>query len=303
MSQLSFVCGKQDPLNVAEEWLRQLPSLPPDERAGRRNDIIELCAPWARREAGRYRGGSEPADDLAQVAVVGLILAVDRYDPNRGVPFRHFALPTITGELKKHFRDRGWSIRVSRQTQELYQEVRRVEPWLAQQLSHVPSEAELAAHLGLSAEDIRQAKAAALAYRTGSLNRPRFEEDDRDEVGDYVGAPDPAFDLVINHDALCRAIRVLPERLRAVVSMRFVDELTQCQIADKIGVSQMHVSRLLARAMRMLRQHMLAEAPEGGAADEQPVTTARPGRSPALRNHPNRRLATSRTARPALRSA
>jgi len=294
MSQLSFVCGKQDPLNVAEELLQRLPSLPPAERASRRNDIIELCAPWARREASRYRGGSEPADDLAQVAVVGLILAVDRYDPNRGVPFRHFALPTITGELKKHFRDRGWSIRVSRQTQELYQEVRRVEPWLAQQLGHVPTEAELATHLGLPLDQIRQARAAALAYRTGSLNRPRFEDDDRDEVGDYVGGPDPAFDLVINHDALCRAIRVLPERLRAVVSMRFVDELTQCQIADKIGVSQMHVSRLLARAMRLLREHMLAEAPDGDGADGGPATPSRVDRSVATsRNQQNRRLVAS----------
>src|SRR4051794_40963008 len=146
MSQLSFVCGKQDPLNVAEEWLRLLPSLAPAERASRRNDIIELCAPWARREAGRYRGGSDPADDLAQVAVVGLILAVDRYDPNRGVPFRHFALPTITGELKKHFRDRGWSIRGSRQTQELYQEGRRAGPPVTQQMRPAPTPAALAAH-------------------------------------------------------------------------------------------------------------------------------------------------------------
>jgi RNA polymerase sigma-B factor len=249
-----------DRLTLAEQSLQELPLLPQPAREQRRAEIIQLCAAWARREAARYRHSGEPLDDLAQVALVGLILAVDRYDPNRRVPFRHFAQPTVTGEIKRYFRDRGWSMRVSRRVQELYQAVRRTEPELTQRLGRVPTDHDLATHLRLSDEDIGEARNGEMVYRAKSLNRPAAEDSDG-ELGDLLGGPDPMIDMVADMDALRRALPTLPERMRLILSLRYQDDLTQCQIADKLCISQMHVSRLISRALRLLREHMTAEAP------------------------------------------
>jgi RNA polymerase sigma-B factor len=230
-------------------------------RVGLRQQVICQCAPEARREAGRYRHTGEALEDLVQVATVGLILAVDRYDPRRGVAFKHFALPTITGELKRHFRDKTWGVRVSRRVQELYQEVRRAEPLLAQQLGRIPRTADLAASLQLSEEDIRAARAGEAAYSTRSLNYPVFGDENTDEVGERLGGPDRAIEFVADHDALQRAWPLLPPRLRTILVLRFVDELSQSQIADKLGISQMHVSRLITRGLGTLRRHIMADAP------------------------------------------
>jgi RNA polymerase sigma-B factor len=219
-----------------------------------------MCTPWARREAARYRHGAESRDDLEQVALVGLILAVDRYDPDRETPFRYFALPTIGGEIKRYFRDRGWSVRVSRRVQELCLEVRQAEPELTQLLGRAPTDRDLAKHLNLREEHVQQAREGARLYRSHSLNRP-CADDASTELGDTLGHNDPAIDRIADHDALRRALHVLPERLRMLLSLRYLDELTQCQIADKMGISQMHVSRLLARALSTLREHMAAESP------------------------------------------
>jgi RNA polymerase sigma-B factor len=231
------------------------------KRVGLRHQVICQCAPEARREAGRYRHTGEALEDLVQVATLGLILAVDRYDPGRGVAFKHFAVPTITGELKRHFRDKTWGVRVSRRIQELYQEVRRAEPLLAQQLGRIPDTADLAATLQLSEEDIRAARAGEAAYSTRSLNYPVFGDENADEVGERLGAPDQAIEFVAEHDALQRAWPLLPERLRTILVLRYVDELSQNQIADKLGMSQMHVSRLITRSLATLRRHIMAEAP------------------------------------------
>lgn len=248
-----------DPLALAEHTLRRLPSLRPAERERARNRIIELCLPWTRREAARYRHSGESLDDLVQVAMVGLILAVDRYDPDRRIPFRHFALPTVTGEIKKHFRDRGWSVRVSRRTQELYQEIRRVEPHLMQRLGRTPTDGDLAEHLNLSPDEIREGRRGELAYRARSLNRPTFADDESGELLDSLGGNDHRIDRVADHDALRRAIPILPQRMRQLLSLRFLEELTQCEIAERMGISQMHVSRLITRALGRLREHMLAD--------------------------------------------
>jgi RNA polymerase sigma-B factor len=205
-------------------------------------------------------------EDLVQVATLGLILAVDRYDATRGISFRHFAMPTITGELKRHFRDKGWGIRVSRRLQESYQAVRRAEPELAQNLGRTPTVTDLADHLGLSTEDVEQAKDGAALYTTRSLNWPSKSEDEGGEVSDRLGSWDPNIEGLADRDALYRALALLPRRLREIVSLRFVDELTQVQIADKMGISQMHVSRLLGRSLTMLRRHMTAEPPTRMAA-------------------------------------
>lgn len=249
-----------DPLLARMHRLRRTDPM----RVRLRHQVICECAPEARREAGRYRHTGEALEDLVQVATLGLILAVDRYDPQRGVAFKHFALPTITGELKRHFRDRTWGVRVSRRVQELYQEVRRAEPLLAQQLGRIPRTADLAASLKLSEEDIRAARAGEAAYSTRSLNYPVFGDEHTDEVGERMGRPDRAIEFVADHDALRRAWPLLPQRMRTILVLRFVDELSQSQIADKLEISQMHVSRLITRALGSLRRHIMADSPSTG---------------------------------------
>jgi RNA polymerase sigma-B factor len=235
-----------------------------------REEIINECLPLARREAARYRHSGESMDDLVQVAALGLIQAVDRFEPGRGVPFRHFATPTISGELKRHFRDKGWSVRVSRRVQELHQVVSRAEPALAQQLRRSPTVADLARHLRLSEADVRTGMDGAVAYRARSLNY-RVGDDDVTELGDLIGVEDRDLEVVADVEALRTSLRLLPDRLRHVLALRFVDNLTQVQIAQQVGVSQMHVSRLIARGLAMLKQMLLDdERPEDTAAVDEP---------------------------------
>jgi RNA polymerase sigma-B factor len=253
--------NRADGWPAADTLLAALAALRPTdpERARLRCTIISQCAQAARREATRYRNTGEPMDDLVQVATVGLILAVDRFDPARGIPFKHFALPTITGELKRHFRDKGWGVKVSRRVQELYQEVRRAEPELAQRLGRQPTTPDLAEHLGLSEDDVRAARQGEAVHTTRSLNWPAYGDEDMAELGERIGGLDPAIEAVADRDALHRAWPLLPKRLRNILTLRFVDELSQSQIADKMGVSQMHVSRLITRSLTLLRRYMTAE--------------------------------------------
>jgi len=229
------------------------------ERALIRSDVICRCTPAARREATRYRRTGEPLDDLVQVATVGLILAVDRYDPSREVPFKHFALPTISGELKRYFRDKGWSVRVNRRMQELCQEVRQAEPELAQRLGRTPTAEDLAEHLRLPVGDIALAREGEVVHFARSLNRPAYFDGEGDELGDIIGSDDRALLAVPERDALRRALRALPSRLAMLVSLRYLDDLTQSEIGDKVGLSQMQVSRLLDRAITLLRGHMTCD--------------------------------------------
>jgi len=251
-----------------EPLLARLANMKPSDpnRSRLRHHIICQCLHAARREANRYRHSGEANEDLAQVAILGLILAVDRYDPTRNVAFKHFALPTITGELKRHFRDKSWSVKVSRRVQELHQRVRQAEPELAQRLGRMPTAADLVDSLHLSEEDVDAARMGDAAYTARSLSWPSAGDDERREFGESLGGPDPAIDAVVEHDALSRALPLLPERLRFILSLRYVDELSQSQIAEKVGMSQMHVSRLLTRSITMLRRHMTAEEPTALAA-------------------------------------
>jgi RNA polymerase sigma-B factor len=250
-----------DPFLVANTLFARMAELDQDsaEREQVRCEVISRCTPFARREAARYRNTGEPIEDLNQVAILGLILAVDRFDHNRGVPFKHFAQPTIIGELKRHFRDKGWSMRVSRRLKEMSHEVRRAEPALAQELARTPSTHDLAEALDLTEEEVLSARDADGAHFVQSLNRPVFGPDDTTELGDTLGFDDRSIAAVADHDALRRAVRALSPRLATVVSLRFLDELTQTEIGDKIGCSQMQVSRLLDRAMTVLRGHMTAD--------------------------------------------
>lgn len=270
----------RDPPHEADGDLIRLASLPAGPaREELREHIICAWLPAARRAARRYRHTGEPMEDLVQVATVGLIQAVDRFDPARGSPFRHFAMPTILGELKRHFRDKGWSVTVTRREQELHQVIRQAEPELAQRLRRMPTVADLAAHLNISESDVMAGRNVASAYSARSLNWRTRDEDDSTEVGELLGGEDHELDLVADRESLRSAMRFLPDSLRVLLTLRFVENLTQSQIAEEIGVSQMHVSRLIGRALAILRRHMLAEPPVHEVDAVTPQRRFGPGRA------------------------
>lgn len=230
------------------------------ERDRIRNAIICAGLPLARRTAQRFRSRGEPLDDLVQVATVGLIKSVDRFDVFRGVPFSHYAGPTIQGELKRHFRDKGWSVRVTRRMQELHLEITHAVPQLSQDLGGSPTVAQLAAHLGADEEDVIAGLECGAAYRTRSLSSPVHTDDfGSTELGEVIGAEDAALESVADREALHQVLGELPEREQRIVSLRFFGNLTQSQIAARVGISQMHVSRLLTQSLALLRERLLAE--------------------------------------------
>jgi RNA polymerase sigma-B factor len=214
--------------------------------------------------ARAYRRRGEPADDLAQVALVGLIKAVDQYDPGRGTNFGAYAVPTIMGEVKRHFRDKGWQVRVPRRLQELGLEVRRANEALYQELRRPPTEAEIAEQLGVPAAEVAEAMVAAQGYRPMSLSVPAGAAGaatDGPVLADQLGADDQRYELVDNVESLKGLLAGLPDRERHILRLRFFDELTQAQIAERVGLSQMHVSRLLTDSLTRLRHGLLDDAP------------------------------------------
>ncbi|HTB70087.1 MAG TPA: SigB/SigF/SigG family RNA polymerase sigma factor [Solirubrobacteraceae bacterium] len=233
-----------------------------DERA--RAMLVRHYAPLTRSLARRYGNSSEPFDDLLQVAQLGLVKALDRYDPTRGAPFKSFAVPTILGEMRRYFRDCGWAVHVPRGAQERALLVRDAEQRLSENHGHAPTVNELAEYLELSVEQVIDARRALHAYRTGSLDAPRHgAEDDGDSTyADVIGAEDGRYELVELAMTAGVALKQLTSRQRDVLRLRFVDELSQTEIAKRIGVSQMQVSRLLKKSLEELRA--LAEASDGG---------------------------------------
>jgi RNA polymerase sigma-B factor len=221
-----------------------------------RSELVRRFMPLAAQLARRYSTSREPLDDLVQVASLGLIKAVDRYDASRGTAFSSFAVPTILGELKRHFRDVGWAVHVPRALQELTLRVRAEVDELSRALGRSPTAAEVAASLGEPIESVVEALESATAHHAVSLDAPRrsSDEDDRDAAWhERLGAEEDGYDRVEWRGSLQRGIRALPERDRMILALRFEDELTQSEIAERIGVSQMHVSRLLRRALDRLR--------------------------------------------------
>jgi RNA polymerase sigma-B factor len=218
-----------------------------------REALVERFLPLARQLARRYQRGGEPLDDLIQVASLGLLKAIDRFEPNRPTAFSSFAVPTILGELKRHFRDRGWSVRVPRDLQELAVRVDRVTEDLALQLGRAPTPAEIASHIGTTTEQVLEAREAAGAYRAVSLDRPRDDEDEG-EIVDTMGVEDPGFGLAEDAATVERLMAVLSDREREVLRLRFAEDLTQAEIGARIGVSQMHVSRLIRQSIARLRE-------------------------------------------------
>lgn len=230
--------------------------LPDDDprRAAARDELVTMHLPLAGFLARRFRDRGESLDDLTQVATIGLIKAVDRFDPQRGVEFSTFATPTMVGEIKRHFRDKGWAIRVPRRLQELRISIGRATAELSQSTGRSPTVAELAAHLGVSDEDILEGMESAQAYATLSLDAASADGlDEGSSLADTLGEDDPGLGEVETRETLHPLVATLPAREQRIIHMRFYENMTQAQIAEQIGVSQMHVSRLLAKSLAQLR--------------------------------------------------
>lgn len=223
-----------------------------DEAA--REELVRRLLPLARRLAGRYRRADEPLDDLVQVATLGLIKAIDRFDPDRHTAFTSYAVPTMLGELKRYFRDSGWAVHVPRGMQERVMAVDSTVKVLSTQLGRSPSTLEVATATGLASEQVLEAMEAATAYDAVSLEAHRFGGDgDGETYADHIGSEDKRFALVEYGATIGPTLAALPARDRMVLRLRFVDDLTQAEIAARVGVSQMHVSRLIRRALDRLR--------------------------------------------------
>jgi RNA polymerase sigma-B factor len=238
----------------------ELHDLPEDDaqRARLRDQLVEIHLPLVEYLARRFRNRGEPLDDLVQVATIGLIKSVDRFDLERGVEFSTYATPTIVGEIKRHFRDKGWAIRVPRRLQELKLNLTKATSELSQKNGRSPTVAELAQHLGLSEEEILEGLESANAYSAVSLDAPDGD-DDSPAVADSLGMVDDALEGVEYRESLKPLLEKLPAREKKILMLRFFGGMTQSQIAAQLGISQMHVSRLLARTLAQLRVGLLAE--------------------------------------------
>jgi RNA polymerase sigma-B factor len=222
-----------------------------------REELVRRYMQFARSMALRYRGGSEPTEDLLQVASLGLVNAIDRFDPSREIPFLAFAAPTVLGELRRHFRDRVWNLRLPRGLQERVGRVDSVITKLTAELERSPSVPEIATALGLTEEEVLEAFTAANARRTASLDAPiAADEPDQATLGAQVGDEEAGYERVEAWETLSGGLPSLSERERTVLRLRFVEDMTQSQIAERIGHSQMHVSRILRGALARLREEL-----------------------------------------------
>ncbi len=224
-----------------------------DGDVGAREQIARRYMPLARRLAAKHRNSSEPAEDLEQVAYLGLLKTIDRYQPDRG-SFTGFAVTAIRGELKRYFRDHGWTLHVPRSLQERYLKVNGAVQVLTTELGRPPTPAEVGRKTDLAVDEVVEALDVASGYTARSLDAPLGEEDGvgTSTLGDMLGASDPGYETVETGQAVAPAFRALPEREQVMLRLRFVDDLTQAEIAARCGVSQMHVSRLLRRSLLQL---------------------------------------------------
>ncbi|MGQ4383926.1 RNA polymerase sigma factor SigF [Streptomyces sp. SAS_270] len=244
------------------EAFRQLAKLPPgQQRDTLREQIVEAWLPMSERLAGRFRSRGESFDDLRQVAALGLVKAVDRYDPERGNAFESYAVPTVTGEIKRHFRDHMWTLHVPRRVQDLRNRVRFAAQDLSQTVSgRRPTVAEIAKHANMSEEDVKVGLEALESFTALSLDAELPGSEDGYSLSDALGSPDPALDTVIDREAVKPKLRDLPERERDILYMRFFGDMTQSSIAEELGISQMHVSRLISRCCNRLREQVMRDA-------------------------------------------
>jgi len=260
-NQVSAKRHPHDDAPDTTEAFRRLASLPPGQpHDSLREQIVEAWLPMANRLAGRFRNRGESLEDLRQVAALGLVKAVDRYDPELGNAFESYAVPTVTGEIKRHFRDHMWTLHVPRRVQDLRNRVR----FAAQELSgtisgHRPTVAEIAEHARMSEEDVRAGLEALESFTALSLDAELPGSEDGYSLSDALGSPDPALDTVIDREAVKPRLQALPERERVILYMRFFGDMTQSSIADELGISQMHVSRLISRCCNRLRDQVMRD--------------------------------------------
>lgn len=227
-------------------------------RARFRDELVTMHMPLVHHLARRFADRGEPVEDLTQVGMIGLIKAVDRFDPDRGVEFSSFATPTIVGEMKRHFRDATWSVRVPRRLKELQSQLATGSAELTQKLGRAPTVPELAAHLGISEDDVLDGLESAQAYNAASLDTPADE--DGFAMESSFGVEDSALEAVEYRESLKPLLASLSERDRTVVMLRFFGNQSQSQIANELGISQMHVSRILSKTLVTLREGLLADA-------------------------------------------
>lgn len=243
------------------DYFRAMAASAPGEPAhsAARDGLVALHMPLVEHLARRFRNRGEPYDDLVQVATIGLIKAVDRFDSERGVEFSTYATPTILGEIKRYFRDKGWAIRVPRRLQELRLSLTAATAELTQEQGRAPTVAELAERLGLSSDLVIEGLESANAYNTLSLDAPEQNDTDATTVLDGLGGEDEALESVEYRESLKPLLAQLDTREKHILTLRFFRGMTQSQIAEEIGISQMHVSRLLARTLAELRTGLLKE--------------------------------------------
>jgi len=223
-----------------------------------RNEIIEEHLPLAHFVARRFARRGEPLEDLRQVALVGLLKAVERFDPERGFAFSSFATPTILGELRRHFRDKGWTVRVPRRVQELVLAIDTATADLTQELQRVPTPAEIAHRIGADEEAVLECAEFGTLYRPASIDAPVRPEPGARSAEASLGVEDRDLLAVEDRAAVVELLALLPERDRTIVSLRFLEGLTQSEIAARVGLSQMHVSRLLSRSLEQLGRRAFA---------------------------------------------
>lgn len=223
-----------------------------------RDKIAERCLPLADHIARRFEGRGEPRDDLIQVARVGLVNAVARFDVGAGSDFVSFAVPTIMGEVRRHFRDNSWSVKVPRRLKELHLRLGTATADLSQRLGRAPTASELAEELDMDRAEVIEGLVAGSSYNTLSIDSggSGSGDDDARAIADTLGDVDPSLERIENREALRPLLNALPERERTVLVLRFFESMTQTQIAERVGISQMHVSRLLAKSLARLRDEL-----------------------------------------------
>ena len=252
--------------------LAKVRALPRDNelRAAACEIIVDRYQKLVRSCVRQYRGSPEPTEDLMQVGYVGLLKAINNYNPELGDSLSAYAQPCISGEIKRHFRDKRWQIHVRRSAQELLLEMRKATEMMTHQLGRGPTEDELAERLGVGRDDIAEARQADLVFSTYSLDAPLSDREDPALLADMLGDDDPGVDHTIDMEAVNTHWEELPEREQRILVMRFYGNLTQTEIGDRLGISQMHVSRLLARALDHLKNRLLDPA----EAEDNPPSTA-----------------------------
>lgn len=238
--------------------LRQ-PGLDDAERQRIRDELVELHLPLVEYLARRFRNRGESCEDLVQVATIGLLKSIDRFDVSREVEFSTYATPTIVGEIKRHFRDKGWAVRVPRRLQELKLSLGKAAADLSQRQGRAPTVSELAEHMEISEDEVIEGLESAQAYSAVSLDAPDNADEDAPSIADSLGSSDDAFEGVEYRESLKPLLDQLPARDKRILMLRFFGNKTQSDIAAELGISQMHVSRLLSRTLKRLREDLMTD--------------------------------------------